>query len=190
MNLLQTLLLEINMNGRAKTGRTVTKERTKKATGGSTSKIITASGCIFLALDTGRICLQLRSKSSTHQGTWSFWGGKAERNERPVETLLRELGEEIGMLPDFEKIYPLHKFTSADKKFEYNAFVVTVFEEFTPDTNGESAGYAWVNLGMYPKPLHQGAKVVLQNPEMTEKIKTIWESKRDMNDLPNWLDSF
>jgi 8-oxo-dGTP pyrophosphatase MutT (NUDIX family) len=178
------------MSGQARNGKTRSRASTKKASGESTSNIITASGCIFLALDTGRVCMQLRSRKSSHRGTWSFWGGKAEQKERPVETLLRELNEEIGMLPDFEKIYPLHKFTSADKKFEYNAFVVTVFEEFTPDTNGESAGYAWVNLRMYPRPLHQGAKLVLTNPDMIEKIETIWESKRGANDLPNWLDSF
>ena len=178
------------MNGRAKTGKTRTRASTKKASGESTSNIITASGCIFLALDTGRVCLQLRGKYSSHQGTWSFWGGKAEGQERPVETLLRELNEEIGMLPDMEKIYPLHKFTSKDQNFEYNAFVVTTFEEFSPQTNRESAGYAWVDLRMYPRPLHQGAKMVLKNPDMLAKIETIWESKRDANDLPNWLDSF
>jgi len=43
---------------------------------------------------------------------------------------------------------------------------------------------------MYPRPLHQGARLVLTNPDMIEKIETIWESKRDVNDLPNWLDSF
>ena len=100
------------------------------------------------------------------------------------------MGEEIGMLPDFEKIYPMNKFNSTDGKFEYNAFVVTVFEDFTPDTNGESAGYAWVNLRMYPRPLHQGAKLVLENRDMLDKISTIWDSKRGVNNLPNWLDSF
>lgn len=134
--------------------------------------------------------MQLRGKQSSHRGTWSFWGGKAERNERPIETLLRELNEEIGLLPDFEKIYPLHKFTSNDKKFEYNAFVVTVFEEFLPQTNGETAGYVWVDINKYPQPLHQGAKLVLHNPAMKEKIRTIYENKKDSTDLPNWLDSF
>ena len=178
------------MNGQAHNGKTHSKASTKKASGESISNMITASGCIFLALDTGRICLQLRGRKSSHRGTWSFWGGKSEQTERPVETLLRELNEEIGMLPDFEKIYPLHKFTSADKRFIYNAFVVTVFEEFTPDTNGESSGYAWVDLKYYPRPLHQGAKLVLANQHMIEKIQTILESKRGVNDLPNWLDSF
>jgi len=165
------------------------KAFTEKATGDSTSKHVSASGCIFLALDTGRICLQLRNSQSFH-GTWSFWGGRARRGERPVETLLRELREEIGLLPDFEKIYPLHKFTSLDQHFEYNAFVVTVFEEFTPSTNDETAGYAWVNYHMVPRPLHQGAKLVFENPEMIKKITTILETHTNSGDIRNWLDTF
>ena len=58
------------------------------------------------------------------------------------------------------------------------------------ETNSESAGYAWVKIGAWPKPMHRGAWVVLRKSEMVEKIKTIWESKRDDFDLPNWLDSF
>jgi 8-oxo-dGTP pyrophosphatase MutT (NUDIX family) len=165
------------------------KASTEKVTGVSTSKHVSASGCIFLALDTGRICLQLRNSQSYH-GTWSFWGGRAHRNERPVETLLRELREEVGILPDFEKIHPLHKFTSDDGHFEYNAFVVTVFEEFTPQTNDETAGYAWVNHQMAPRPLHQGARLVLENPAMLDKISTILASRRSGTDIQNWLDTF
>ena len=56
--------------------------------------MIQASGCCFLALDTGRIMLQQRSKNSSHPLTWSFWGGKADKRERPIETLLRECKEE------------------------------------------------------------------------------------------------
>lgn len=152
--------------------------------------MVYASGCIFLALDTGRICLQLRGDGSSHSNTWGFWGGKRERDERPIQTLLRELKEEIGMLPDVEKIHPLNKFTSRDKNFEYTVFVVTVFEEFVPTLNNESAGYAWVDLDRYPRPLHQGANIVLTNDKMMQKIKTIYSTKKDHNTSSNWLDSF
>ena len=152
--------------------------------------MIQASGCCFLALDTGRIMLQQRSKRSSHPLTWSFWGGKAEKKERPIETLLRECKEELGPLPDIEKVYPLNEFISDDKKFTYNTFCVTVFEEFIPQCNHESAGYCWTNLDCWPKPLHRGAKLVLQRPEMVEKITTIYNRQKDKLDLPNWLDDF
>tara|TARA_B110000503_G_scaffold37177_1_gene60826 strand:+ start:10699 stop:11157 length:459 start_codon:yes stop_codon:yes gene_type:complete len=152
--------------------------------------MLIASGCCFLALDTGRIMLQQRSQLTTHPLTWSFWGGKAEKGERPIETLLRECREELGALPDIEKVYPIHTFLSDDNRFTYYTFCITVFEEFVPVTNDESAGYAWVQLGAWPKPLHRGARVVLGKPDMVDKISAIWERQRDKEDLPNWLDSF
>jgi 8-oxo-dGTP pyrophosphatase MutT (NUDIX family) len=152
--------------------------------------MITASGCCFLSLDTGRIMLQQRSETTTHPLTWSFWGGKSEKNERPIETLLRECKEEMGPLPDIEKVYPIHTFLSDDGNFTYHTFCVTVFEEFIPVTNGESAGYAWVRLGAWPKPLHRGAKLVLNKKEMVDKISSIWERQQGKLDLPNWLETF
>lgn len=152
--------------------------------------MLVASGCCFLALDTGRIMLQLRSKKVSHPLTWSFWGGKAEHSERPIETLLRECREEIGALPDIEKVYPIHTFLSDDEKFTYHTFCVTVFEEFIPQTNGESAGFAWVEINGWPKPLHRGAKVVLNKPDMVDKISSIYYRQRENIALENWLDDF
>lgn len=151
--------------------------------------MISASGCLFLALDTGKLCLQLRSDTSKYGGTWSFWGGKSEQGEVPVDTLLRELHEEIGIIPDVEKLYPLHKYISRDKNFEYNAFVLTVYEEFTPQLNHESGGYCWVNIGMYPRPLHRGAKSVLLNKNITSKLNTILETKREYMGK-DWIEEF
>ena len=82
------------------------------------------------------------------------------------------------------------KFLSEDKKFTYNTFCVTVFEEFIPVCNGESSGYAWVGIHAWPKPLHRGARAVLEQPDMVEKITTIYNRQKDKLDLPNWLDSF
>lgn len=152
--------------------------------------MINASGCCFLALDTGRIMLQQRSSTSSYPLTWSFWGGKAEKNERPIETLLRECREEMGIPPDIEKVYPIHTFLSDDEKFTYNTYCITVFEEFIPVCNSESSGYAWVSIHAWPKPLHRGARAVLEQPDMVEKITTIYERQKDKLDLPNWLDSF
>ena len=134
--------------------------------------------------------LQQRSKTVSHPLTWSFWGGKSEKKERPIETLLRECREEMGDLPDIEKVYPIHTFVSNDKKFTYHTYCVTVFEEFIPVTNNETAGYAWVEIDAWPKPLHRGARVVLEKADMVDKIVAIWERQRYKGDLSNWLDSF
>lgn len=151
--------------------------------------MISASGGLFLSLDTKRICLQLRSDNGKYGGTWSFWGGKSENDEKPIDTLFRELKEEIGILPDIQKVYPLHKYVSQDKNFEYNAFVITVFEEFIPTLNKESSGYCWVDAGIYPKPLHRGAKNVLSSKTVDKKIKTIINLIDDSNGI-DWFENY
>lgn len=132
-----------------------------------------ASGCILLSEDTRRILLQLRSPDRRGKNYWGFWGGTNENGELPMQTIERELSEELGLLPDFTKVYPIHKMVSNDDSFEYDTFLATIPHEFMPTINNESEGYAWVNYDRYPVPLHPGAKLVLQNPRILSKIKTI-----------------
>ena len=149
--------------------------------------MITASGCIFLSIDTGRVMLQQRSGAVNHPRTWGFFGGKSEENERPIETLYREMEEEIGLVPDIKKVIPINKFTSPNKRFIYHSFVVTVQDEFIPVLNNESDGYCWVKIGNWPRPLHPGVKAQLYNKEITNKIKTIHKNAK-LNG-GNWLDT-
>jgi 8-oxo-dGTP pyrophosphatase MutT (NUDIX family) len=149
--------------------------------------MIRASGCIFLAANTGRVMLQQRSSTCSYPNTWAFFGGKAELGERPIQTLLRELEEEIGALPSIQKVYPLYKFTSADSKFVYDTFLISVFQEFIPTLNNESSGFCWVDLNRLPHPLHPGVKAQVSNRELMSKIKTIHAF--EYMDGPNWLDT-
>ena len=137
--------------------------------------MITASGCIFLSTDTGRVILQQRSGEVNHPRTWGFFGGKSEGNERPVQTLYRELEEEVGLVPDINKVIPVNKFTSPNNQFVYHTFVVTVREEFTPILNNESDGYCWIKIGNWPRPLHPGAKIQCHSKQFIKKIITIYE---------------
>ena len=67
---------------------------------------IVCSGGIFLARDTKRFLLLLRSQGKT-AGTWGFVGGKKEPNDRTAyEALNREVAEEVGQTPDIKKIIP------------------------------------------------------------------------------------
>ena len=134
--------------------------------------MITASGCIFLSIDTGRVMLQQRSGEVNHPRTWGFFGGKSEGNERPIETLYREIEEEVGLVPSIEKVIPINKFTSPNKKFVYNSFVVTVQDEFIPVLNNESDGYCWVKIGNWPRPVHPGAKIQFNSKQFVKKLKT------------------
>ena len=133
----------------------------------------TAAGVVFLAKDTGRCLLQLRNSDKRYKNTWGFWGGMIEKGETPYECIQRELTEEIGFVPELTKLNPIDVYQSKDKNFYYYSFVAVVENEFTPKLNDESAGYAWVDIGRWPQPLHQGAKLTLTRNNGADKLLTI-----------------
>ena len=131
------------------------------------------------------------NKKTNHGGNWLKGKFKLNSKKKPLisiitvtlnsqkyleQTLKRELEEEIGMIPDMEKIIPVHQYTSGDKKFVYNTFIVLVQEEFLPVLNNESDGYAWIKVNNWPRPLHPGVKNQLFNKEFIKKVQTVIES--------------
>jgi ADP-ribose pyrophosphatase YjhB (NUDIX family) len=104
---------------------------------------------------------------------WSLWGGMVENGEQPKDALLRELTEEMGSIPDIEKIYPFDVYQSKDRHFKYYSFVSIVEDEFIPVLNDESCGYCWIDLGDWPRPMHQGARISFCNQKAIEKIRLI-----------------
>lgn len=136
-----------------------------------------AVGAIFLSKKTGRMMLNLRSDSSTYSNNWGFVGGKIERLESPLKALYREMQEELGdSVPEILDIIPFDVFCTKNGKFKYYSFVVIIDEEFVPDLNHESAGYSWVKIGNWPKPLHPGAKSTLYNTNIVKDFNALWDS--------------
>ena len=133
----------------------------------------TAAGVVFLAKDTGRCLLQLREGNKRFNHTWGFWGGIIEKGETPYECIVRELDEEIGFVPELQKLNPIDVYQSKDKNFCYYSVVYVVEEEFIPSLNSESAGYAWIDIGVWPKPLHNGSHITLNKNGGTDKLHTI-----------------
>jgi len=133
----------------------------------------TAAGVVFLAKDTGRCLLQLRNSDKRFKNTWGFWGGMIERGETPYECIQRELEEVIGFVPELKKLNPIDVYQSKDRNFYYYSFVAVVDNEFIPKLNGESDGYAWVDIGVWPQPLHNGARLTLNKNGGTDKLQTI-----------------
>jgi ADP-ribose pyrophosphatase YjhB (NUDIX family) len=130
-------------------------------------------GTLFVSIKTKRVLFNLRAPHKTHAQEWSLWGGMVELGEQPKDALLRELTEEMGFIPDIEKIYPFDVYQSRDKHFKYFSFVSIVEDEFVPELNSESCGYCWIDLACWPKPMHQGAKVSFCNLKAIEKINTM-----------------
>lgn len=131
------------------------------------------SGGLFLARDTKRFLFLLRAQGKT-ANTWGLIGGKKEPNDlTPHDTLIREITEEVGKTPSIKKIIPLELFVSNDQRFQYNTYVLLVEKEFIPVLNQEHQGYAWCDLGAWPRPLHRGVKNSLSNKIIKTKLELL-----------------
>lgn len=108
-----------------------------------------AAGCIIVAEDTGRWCLQQRSDSVTDPGVWSTWGGGREPGETLEQTVRRELAEEGGYRGPLT-LEPLHC------TGQYATFVGRVPREFEPQINHESKSWCWAEQDQLPEPMHPG----------------------------------
>jgi len=87
------------------------------------TKVILVAACALIDPD-GRVLIAQRPAGRPMAGLWEFPGGKVETGERPEETLIRELKEEIGITvneaclapltfashsyPDFHLLMPLY----------------------------------------------------------------------------------
>jgi ADP-ribose pyrophosphatase YjhB (NUDIX family) len=133
---------------------------------------IKASGALFLSIKTKRFLFLMRA-DDTYTNTWATVGGRAELGETVIESLSREIQEEIGFLPIVRKTIPVDLFISNDEKFEFHTFICLVDNEFIPRLNQEHKGYAWSGIDSYPKPLHPALFNALQLPELKHKIENV-----------------
>ena len=86
-------------------------------------KIVLVAACALVDAD-GRVLLAQRPEGKSMAGLWEFPGGKIEPGERPEQSLIRELKEELGIVvsdaclapltfashayPDFHLLMPLY----------------------------------------------------------------------------------
>ena len=133
---------------------------------------VKAVGVWFKSASTGRYLYLLRNDAK-HPGAWGLPGGKIEGDETLLGGMERECVEELGFFPEYQRLIPLEKFTSADKQFEYNTWVCLVSNEFRPILNYEHIGYAWINAGAWPKPMHPGLWSTVHIEAIQDKIETV-----------------
>lgn len=87
------------------------------------TKVVLVAACALVDAD-GRVLLAQRPAGKAMAGLWEFPGGKVEQGERPEQSLIRELKEELGIVvseaclapltfashsyPDFHLLMPLY----------------------------------------------------------------------------------
>jgi 8-oxo-dGTP diphosphatase len=85
-------------------------------------KLVLVAACALVDAD-GRVLIAQRPAGKTMAGVWEFPGGQVEAGERPEDSLIRELEEELGIVvreaclapltfashayPDFHLLMPL-----------------------------------------------------------------------------------
>jgi 8-oxo-dGTP diphosphatase len=69
-------------------------------------KLVLVAACALVDAD-GRVLLAQRPQGKAMAGLWEFPGGKVELGERPEESLIRELNEELGIVVKEECLAPL-----------------------------------------------------------------------------------
>jgi 8-oxo-dGTP pyrophosphatase MutT (NUDIX family) len=128
-----------------------------------------AVGVWFRSRDTGRYLYLLRNDVK-HPSTWALPGGKLEAGETLLGGMERECIEELGSFPTYKRLIPLEKFTSSDGGFEYHTWVCVVDTEFVPRLNHEHLGYAWIDAGTWPRPMHPGLWNTINLQAVQDKI--------------------
>jgi len=69
-------------------------------------KLVLVAACALVDAD-GRVLIAERPAGKTMAGLWEFPGGKVEPGERPEDTLIRELKEELGIVVNAPCLAPL-----------------------------------------------------------------------------------
>ena len=118
------------------------------------ANLVLVAACALIDPD-GRILLAQRPAGKTMAGLWEFPGGKVEAGERPEQSLIRELNEELGIAVNEACLAPLtfasHSY--ADFHLLMPLYVCRRWEGIVTPQEGQRL--AWVRperLRDYPMP--------------------------------------
>ena len=117
-------------------------------------KIVLVAACALIDSD-GRVLLTRRPAGKPMEGLWEFPGGKIEAGERPEDTLIRELAEELGVAVKEDCLAPLTFASHAYEEFHLlmPLYVCRRWEGIVEAREGQEI--AWVRpqrLREYPMP--------------------------------------
>lgn len=117
-------------------------------------KLVLVAACALIDAD-GRILLAQRPEGKSMAGLWEFPGGKIEHGERPEQTLIRELNEELGIHVKEDCLAP---FAFASHGYETFHLLMPLYlcrrwEGIVTPREGQKLAWARPNdMGSYPMP--------------------------------------
>ena len=117
-------------------------------------RIVLVAACALIDAD-GRVLLAQRPEGKQLAGLWEFPGGKVEPGERPEQTLIRELKEEIGIDVSEPCLAPLTFASYAYDTFHLlmPLYICRRWEGFAVAREGQQLAWVRANkLRDYPMP--------------------------------------
>ena len=117
-------------------------------------KLVLVAACALIDAD-GRVLIAERPVGRPLAGLWEFPGGKVERGERPEDTLIRELHEELGITVREACLAPLTFASHAYPEFHLlmPLYVCRRWEGSVTAREGQRLAWARPNgLREYPMP--------------------------------------
>jgi 8-oxo-dGTP diphosphatase len=116
--------------------------------------LVLVAACALIDAD-GRVLIAERPAGKPMAGLWEFPGGKVQAGERPEQTLIRELNEELGIVVREDCLAPL-TFAShgyADFHLLMPLYVCRRWEGMVAPLEGQQLAWVWPNrLRDYPMP--------------------------------------
>jgi 8-oxo-dGTP diphosphatase len=118
------------------------------------NKLVLVAACALVDAD-GRVLIAQRPHNKPMPGLWEFPGGKVEHGERPEQSLIRELKEELDITVSEDCLAPLAFASHAYPDFHLlmPLYVCRRWEGTVTATEGQAL--AWVRpnrLRDYPMP--------------------------------------
>ena len=117
-------------------------------------KLVLVAACALIDAD-GRVLIAERPPGRKMAGLWEFPGGKVEAGERPEETLIRELKEELGIVVREPCLAPLTFASHAYEDFHLlmPLYVCRRWEGIVTPLEGQQLKWVMPNkLRDYPMP--------------------------------------
>jgi 8-oxo-dGTP diphosphatase len=107
------------------------------------SRLVLVAACALVDAD-GRVLIAQRPVGKPMSGLWEFPGGKVEDGERPEQSLIRELKEELGVVVSEDCLAPLAFASHAYPDFHLlmSLYVCRRWEGTVAATEGQQL--AWV----------------------------------------------